>query len=281
MAIVYLNGEFIAEEQAVVSVFDRGFLFGDGIYEVIPAYGSHLFRLSEHIARLERSLQAVSITNPYSNERWQEIISHVVAVNEGLDQSIYLQITRGVAERNHRFPANTQPSVFAFSRALKPLSDDELKHTSVVTCADNRWQRCDIKAISLLPNVLLRQQAVDVGATEAILIRDGKITEGAASNIFIVKDDILITPPKSNFLLPGVTRDLVVELADIHNISCQQRDVSVPELEAADEIWLSSSTKEILPVRKLNDMEIGETCPGPMWHKMRQHFDDYKAEIRG
>ncbi|MAT65776.1 MAG: D-amino acid aminotransferase, partial [Gammaproteobacteria bacterium] len=210
MPTVFLNGEFLPHDQARVSVMDRGFLFGDGVYEVIPAYGGHLFRLQPHLQRLDNSLQAVRIPNPYTEPQWQGILEELVGENAGTDQSVYLQVTRGVMERrDHAFPLDLKPTVFAMSNPI-PEPDPALAEHGInaITLDDIRWQSCHIKAITLLPNVLLRQQAVEAGAAEAILLRDGEATEGAASNLFIVHDGMLVTPPKGPLLLPGITRDL-------------------------------------------------------------------------
>ena len=215
--LVYLNGKYLPLDEAKVSVLDRGFIFGDGVYEVIPAYGGKALRFEHHMQRLQNSLDAVRITNPLTNEQWQEIINKLITATDSQDQSVYLHVTRGVASRDHQFPDDAQPTVFVMSNVLHPVDSKLLeKGISAVTLDDIRWQHCNIKAIALLPNILLRQQAVDKNAKEAILIRDGNMTEGAASNVFIVKDGVIKTPPKDNKLLPGITRDLVVELAHNH-----------------------------------------------------------------
>jgi D-alanine transaminase len=214
MSQVYLDGKFLPPEQARVSVFDRGFIFGDGVYEVIPVFGGRLFRLPHHLARLDASLAAIRLRNPHTTEEWKTIFTRLMAEHGTSDQSIYLQITRGVAPRDHAFPPNPVPTVFAYAQPLKyPPAEQLSQGVTAVTTADIRWQRCDIKAIALLANALLRQQAIEQGAVEAILVRDGVVTEGAASNIFIVSGDRLVTPPKGPYILPGITRDLVVDRA--------------------------------------------------------------------
>lgn len=279
--LVYLNGEYLPLNEAKISVLDRGFIFGDGVYEVIPSYGSKALRFEHHMQRLQNSLDAVRIENPLSNSQWQEIINKLIADTDSQDQYIYLHITRGVASRDHRFPDETKPTVFVMSNILHPV-DAELLKTGVtaVTLDDIRWQYCNIKAIALLPNILLRQQAVDKGAVEAILIRDGNITEGAASNTFIVKNGVIKTPPKDQKLLPGITRDLVVELAKTHNMPIEETAISEQEFLDADEIWLTSSTKEILSVTKINEQEVGNGKPGLVWHDMFQKYQDYKETLR-
>ena len=279
--LVYLNGEYLPLDEAKVSVLDRGFIFGDGVYEVIPAYGSKALRFKHHMQRLQNSLDAVRITNPLSNEKWQEIINKLIAATDSLDQSVYLHITRGVASRDHQFPDGTKPTVFVMSSALYPVDSKLLdKGIAAITLDDIRWQYCNIKAIALLPNILLRQQAVDKDAKEAILIRDGFMTEGAASNVFIVKDGTIKTPPKNNQLLPGITRDLVVELAKNHKMPIQETAISEEEFLAADEIWLTSSTKEILPVTLINNQQVGKGKPGPVWQNMFSKYQDYKESLR-
>jgi len=278
---VYLNGEFLPLDEACVPVLDRGFIFGDGVYEVIPVYAGKAFRLQHHLQRLKNSMQAVRITNPHTDEEWNRIINEVVTRNNDGDQSIYLQITRGVARRDHRFPGDATPTVFVMSNLFDPVPKQQLENgVNAITLDDIRWQYCSIKSIALLPNILLRQQAVEQGAAEAILLRNGEVTEGAASNVFIVKDGIIITPPKTDCLLPGITRDLVVEQAHEHGLAVKEANIKQTELETADEIWLTSSTKEILPVTKLNGQAVGSSKPGTVWQKMYALYQAYKQTLR-
>jgi len=278
--IVYLDGLFLPLEQAFVPVLDRGFIFGDGVYEVIPAYGGRLFRLGEHLQRLDDSLAGIRLANPMSDREWGEVLDALVTKNGGGEQSIYLQITRGVAPRDHAFPANTRPTVFANSTPLKPVAAELLASgVAAITIEDIRWKHCHIKAIALLPNVLLRQQAIDAGAQEAILIRDGLVTEGAASNIFMVKDGVINTPPKGALLLPGITRDLALELAAAHGLPHRECDFSRNELLRADEAWLSSSTKELLPITRIDGQAIGSGTPGPVWQHINQLYQAYKRAL--
>ncbi|MCW8900136.1 MAG: D-amino acid aminotransferase [Gammaproteobacteria bacterium] len=280
--LVYLNGEYLPLNEARVSVLDRGFIFGDGVYEVIPAYGSKVLRFEHHMQRLQNSLDAVRIVNPLVNKQWQDIIDKLITNTDSQDQYIYLHITRGVASRDHRFPDETKPTVFVMSSVLHPVDEKLLANgVAAVTLDDIRWQYCNIKAIALLPNILLRQQAIDKGAMEAILIRDGNMTEGAASNVFIVTHGIIKTPPKDNKLLPGITRDLVVELAKTHNMPIEETAISEKEFLTADEIWLTSSTKEILPVTRINEQQVGNGKPGAVWQDMFQKYQDYKEILRG
>jgi D-alanine transaminase len=278
---VYLNGEYLPQDKACVPVLDRGFIFGDGVYEVIPVYAGKAFRLQHHLQRLKNSMQAVRITNPHTDEEWNAIINEVVTRNNDGDQSIYLQITRGVAHRDHRFPGDATPTVFVMSNLFDPVPKQQLENgVNAITLDDIRWQYCSIKSIALLPNILLRQQAVEQGAAEAILLRNGEVTEGAASNVFIVKNGIIITPPKTDCLLPGITRDLVVEQAHEHGLAVKEANIKQTELETADEIWLTSSTKEILPVTKLNGQPVGGGKPGTVWLQVYALYQAYKQTLR-
>lgn len=275
--LVYLDGEFLAPEAAKVSVFDRGFIFGDGVYEYIPVFGRRLFRLTQHLARLEASLLEVRIPNPLTPTRWREIFDRLIADNDADDQSIYIHITRGVAPRDHGFPENAKPTVFVYAQPLKyPTTEQLARGVAAITTRDIRWGRCDIKAIALLANALLRQQALEAGATEAILIRDGFMTEGAACNIFIVGDGCARTPPKGPFILPGITRDLALELMRAHGVPCEERAVSEAELRAADEIWLTSSSREILPITRLDGRAIAAGNPGPLHARVFALYREYK-----
>jgi len=278
---VYLNGDYLPLDQACVPVLDRGFIFGDGVYEVIPVYAGKAFRLQHHLQRLKNSMQAVRITNPFTDEEWRTIIDTVVSRNDGGDQSIYLQITRGVARRDHRFPGDATPTVFVMSNLFEAVPKEQLENgVKAITLDDIRWQYCSIKSIALLPNILLRQQAVEQGAAEAILLRNGEVTEGAASNVFIVKDGVIITPPKTDCLLPGITRDLVVEQANEHGLALKETIIKQADLNTADEIWLTSSTKEILPVTQLDGQPVGNGTPGKVWHQMYDLYQAYKQTLR-
>jgi len=279
--IVYLNGQWLPANEARVSAFDRGFIFGDGVYEVIPVYGKRPFRLAQHLERLKRSCDAIRLTNPCKDADWTAIIEKLISQSDAQDQMVYLQITRGVAPRDHAFPANTEPTCFAYGKALSfPDTKTQSQGVSAITTQDIRWLRCDIKAIALLANVILRQSAIENGAAEAILLRDESMTEGAASNIFIVKNDCIITPPKSELILPGITRDLVVELARANNLCMEEGSVSVEELSAADEVWMTSSTKEILPIVNINNEPVGNGKPGAMHKRMLAIYQDYIDRFR-
>lgn len=281
--MIYLNGKWMPIEEACVPVLDRGFIFGDGVYEVIPAYSRKPFRLNRHLNRLQHSLDGIRLKNPFSNEEWKQLLEQVIASNEGEDQYLYLHITRGVAKRDHAFPLNVAPTVFIMSNPLLPPPAELLvSGASAITALDNRWIRCDVKAISLLPNVLLRQLAVDVQSLETILIRDGFLTEGAASNIFIVRNNILLAPPKSHLMLPGITYDVVLELAATHNIKHEVREIAESEVRTADEILLTSSTKEIMPITTLDGKPVGTGQPGNMFAQLHALYQNYKAtQMRG
>ncbi len=275
--MIYLNGKFLPIEQAYIPVLDRGFIFGDGVYEVIPVYSRKAFRLEHHLARLQDSLNGIRLSNPYTNDQWCRLITQLIDYHDSDDQYIYLHITRGVAKRDHAFPVNIPPTIFMMSNALlTPPKELLQKGVLAITAEDNRWGRCDIKAISLLPNVLLRQLAVDAGATETILLRDGFLTEGAASNIFIVKENKLLAPPKSHLMLPGITYDVVLELVETHTLPYEVRPVAEQELQSANEILLTSSTKEIMPIVSLDGKLIGDGRPGPFFYKLNQLYQRYK-----
>ncbi|MDZ7662027.1 D-amino acid aminotransferase [Thiohalophilus sp.] len=280
-AICYLNGDYLPLDEACVPVLDRGFIFGDGVYEVIPVYAGKPFRLAHHLQRLNDSLNGIYLVNPLSDEQWAQIIRQVISRNTGGDQSVYLQVTRGVARRDHGFPGEASPTVFVMSNPFSPVDAKLLEEgVGAITLEDIRWQYCHIKSIALLPNILLRQQALDAGAAEAILLKADKVTEGAASNVFVVLNSKLVTPPKGECLLPGITRDLVVELADKHGVTCEQREISREELLRAEEIWITSSTREILPITRLDGHPVGDGLPGPLWQKMYAIYQDYKDELR-
>jgi D-alanine transaminase len=279
---VYLNGEFVPRLEARLPIMDRGFLFGDGVYEVIPVYGGRLLRLDQHLDRLDNSLAGIRLQNPLRRSEWIGIMGRLVEAASGKDQSIYLQVTRGAApDRDHLFPQEVRPTVVVMARPLKPRNPDiSAKGIVAITLEDIRWQRCDVKAVTLLANVLLRQAAADAGADEAILVRNGLALEGSSSNLFLVKSGEVVTPPKSNYLLPGITRDLVLELAHLDGIPCVERDVPESELTQADEIWISSSTREVIPVTRLNGTPVVDGLPGPLWRRLDALYDVYKTRVR-
>jgi D-alanine transaminase len=282
MGDVYLNGAYLPAEQAKVSAMDRGFLFGDGVYEVIPVYGGHPFRLDQHLDRLDNSLAAIRMGNPLPREEWGRILDRLTGGTPEVDQLVYLQVTRGAdPTRNHLFPAHAEPTVFVMAWNAKPRNPQiEESGIAAITLEDFRWLRCDIKATALLSNVLLRQAADDAGVEESILIRDDYAIEGSISNLFVVLKGLLITPPKGNLLLPGITRDLVLELAAEAGIPFAEREVRREALTAAEEIWITSSSREVAPVTRLDGTPVGDGLPGPLWRRMDALFQDYKARLR-
>jgi D-alanine transaminase len=278
--MIYLNGRFMPIEDACVPVLDRGFIFGDGVYEVIPVYSRRPFRLREHLKRLQHSLDGIRLSNPHGEDEWVRLIGELVELNEEEDQSLYLHITRGVARRDHAFPQAVAPTVFMMSNPLVTSTPELVESgVAVVSAVDNRWLRCDIKAISLLPNVLLRQLAVDAGAAETLLLRDGFLTEGAASNIFVVRDDILLAPPKDNLMLPGITYDVILELAALASLKTEVRPISEHEVRTAQELWLTSSTKEVLAITHLDGQPVADGKPGPLFWQMHRLYQAYKNTV--
>jgi len=280
--MVFLNGKFMPVEEARVPVLDRGFIFGDGVYELVPVYSRVPFRMDEHLARLERSLAAVRIRNPYSRAEWRDILLKVVEKQPFEDQGIYFQVTRGVAKRDHAFPkdANVTPTVFVMSNPLtSPPKALVESGAAAVTATDDRWHHCDIKSISLIGNCLLRQVSVDAGAVETILFRDGKLTEASASNVFVVRRGVILSPPKSNLILPGITYDVVVELAQAAGLPFEFRDVSEAEVRGADEIWVTSSSKEVLAIVALDGKPVGSGKPGPVFSNMYRLYQEFKQKV--
>jgi D-alanine transaminase len=280
VATVFLNGELLPLEDAKVSVLDRGFIFGDGVYEVVPVYSKVPFRLEEHLARLERSLAAVGIRNPYTREQWRGFILGLVERQSFDDQAVYFQVTRGVAKRDHAFPKNPEPTVFMMANPLvAPAAAQVEAGASAITARDNRWLRCDIKSISLIGNVLLRQLSAEADAVETILFRDGKLTEASASNVFVVKRGVILSPPKNELILPGITYDVVVELARAHALPIELREITEAEVRAADEIWVTSSSKEVLAVVRLDGAPVADGRPGPVFRRMYRLYQDFKLKV--
>ncbi len=281
-SLVYLDGEYLPQSEAKVSVLDRGFLFGDGVYEVIPVFGGRPLRLNEHLDRLQRSMDRVSLQNPLSRDQWNEIFDVLLEKNPGGDRSIYLQVTRGAAPiRDLSIEAGIQPTVFVMVNDIKPVDYAQLANgVDAVTVDDFRWKACDIKSVSLIANVIIRLQANAKSVMDAIMVRDGLVTEGTASNCFMVRDGIIATPPKSECLLPGITRDLVIELALANGFKVEEREIEQGELRTADEIWLTSSTREIAPVVKLDGRVVGAGVAGVVWKQIIAIYQNYKQELR-
>ena len=277
--MVFLNGKFLPIEEAKIPVLDRGFIFGDGVYELVPVYSRVAFRLDEHLARLERSLAEAKIRNPYSRAQWREIIYRLVDAQPFEDQGVYFQVTRGVAKRDHAFP-KAEPTVFMMSNPLvTPPRELVEKGAVAVTAQDNRWLRCDIKSISLIGNCLLRQLSAEAGAAETILFRDGRLTEASASNVFVVRGGVILSPPKSHLILPGITYDVVTELARADRLPLELREVDESEVRAADEIWVTSSSKEVLAIIALDGAKIGDGRPGPVFARMYQLYQEFKQKV--
>ncbi|APS57205.1 D-amino acid aminotransferase [Piscirickettsia salmonis] len=278
----YYNGQFMPLDEVKVSPLDRGFLFGDGVYEVIPVYNHRLFKGEAHLLRLENSLDQIRIENPLTRADWLDLLNQLIDSNkESLReyQAVYLQVTRGDAPiRSHAFPDQIESTVFAYSMPLASLdySSADYAGESVVTCNDERWQRCDIKSLNLLPNALANQYACDHHATEALLMRGNTIVEATSSNVFIFKNNTILTPPKDN-ILAGITRQCMLDLAKQHGLNCQESPISIDELLSADEVWLTSSSREVQPVVFVNQQRIADGKPGPVWRAMIDYYQQEKA----
>ena len=267
----HLNGQLLPLREARISPLDRGFLYADAVYEVVGVHGGQLARLDVHLARLRRSLAETSIGDPHTPAAWQALLEELVAANGGGDLYVYLQVTRGAEYgRNHAPPPGLVPTVFAFCSPL-PVDPPGLIEDGIacITAADTRWARCDIKSVALLANVLLRMRASASGATEAILLRDGWLTEGTSAAVHVVIDGEIRTPPRSHALLPGTTRGLVEELAAAHGLAARSVPGREGELRGADEIWISAATRGVLPVTQLDGLPVGSGRPGSLWHRMR------------
>ena len=278
--IVYLNGEFMPLESARIPVLDRGFIFGDGVYEVIPVYSGHPFRLPEHLRRLANSLAGIRLANPLTDGEWTQLTHELIRRNEGADQSVYLQITRGAAKRDHAFPRDARPTVFMMSSPLTTPSREQIESgVGAITAVDFRWMKCDVKSVALLGNCLLRQLAADAGCAETILFRDGQLTEASASNVFVVKDGVVLAPPKSNFILPGITYDVVLEIIAANGVPHEIRQIGEEEVRSADELWVTSSTKEVLAVTTLDGKAVGAGKPGAVFRNVHQLYQDFKRKV--
>ena len=279
MSIVFLNGTFLPLSEAKISVLDRGFTFGDGVYEVIPVFSGNIFRLDAHLDRLANSMAALDINLAQSREELVSILMELVRENPASgDQQIYLQVTRGVTERDHHYGEGIEPTFFAM---CKPMEKKDISGgIYAITHDDIRWKYCHIKSTALLASVLLKKIARDAGnSQEAILIRDGKLTEGASSNVFIVKDGVIMTPRKDNNILPGITRDLLVELLNDSGQGCVETDVSEGQLRQADEVWITSSTRGVVAVINLDGVTIGDGKPGRYWQQAQELYDSFKETV--
>jgi len=281
MSICFLNGTFQPLADARISPLDRGFLFGDGGYEVIPVYSRRPFRLAQHLVRLAHTLEAIRLPNPHAPSEWSGIINEIIARNPWADQSVYLQVSRGCGDgRNHAFPVPIRPTVFLMSDELvTPPAEQLARGVAAVSAADFRWLRCDLKSTALLANCLLRQGAIDSGCVETVLFRDGFLTEGAASNIVIVRDGTMLAPPKSHLMLPGITYDVVLELAAHHGLPHEVREILEDEVRTADEVWMTSSTKEVLAITTLDGLAVGSGTPGPVARRMYDWYQEFKNTV--
>jgi D-alanine transaminase len=280
--IVYLNGAFMPLADARISPLDRGFIFGDGVYEVVPVYSRKPFRLAEHLVRLQNSLDGIRLANPLADAEWTRLMHEIIARNDGdgEDQSIYLQVTRGVAKRDHAFPKDVKQTVFMMSSPLTTPSRELIENgAAAITASDFRWLKCDVKSVALLGNCLLRQLAVEAGAVETILFRDGKLTEASASNVFVVKNGVLLAPPKDNLVLPGITYDVVLEIARAREFLVEVRPISEVETRNADEIWVTSSTKEVLAITTLDGKPVGDGKPGLLFRRMHTLYQEFKRDV--
>jgi len=274
--VVYLNGNFLPLADAKVSVLDRGFIYGDGVYEVVPVYARKPFRMPQHLTRLQNSLDGIRLANPHA-QRWDALIAELIARQPFDDQAVYLQVTRGVAKRDHAFPHGVAPTVFMMSNPLVLPSREQVERgVAVITAQDNRWLRCDLKTTSLVGNVLMRQLAVDHDAVETVMFRDGHLTEASASNVLIVRDGTIIAPPKDNLILPGITYDATLEIAHDAGVALDVRAVTHAETLGAEEMWLSSSTKEVLAVTRVDDKPFAGGAPGPVFRRVWAAFQERK-----
>jgi len=283
LPLCYLNGAYLPLSDARISPLDRGFLYADGVYEVMPVYGGRPFRFAAHGERLARSLAAISMEDPHTREEWRAILGALIERNGGGDQYVYWQVTRGAQlGRTHAPLPHIPRTVFAFGAPL-PLNGPEVleRGVSCVTAVDTRWARCDIKSTALLANVLLRQLSVDAAASETILLRDGELTEGSASAVHVVLGGEVLMPPNSRRILPGTTRGAVEEMAARAGIHCRVVPVSEAQLRAADEVWISAATREVQPVTLLDGHGVGSGKPGPAWRRVYEELQRYKQELAG
>ncbi|HEY4369213.1 MAG TPA: D-amino acid aminotransferase [Steroidobacteraceae bacterium] len=282
LPICYLNGAYLPLSEARVSPLDRAFLFADSVYEVLTVFDGRLFRFREHFDRLARSLREIRLESAHTHDQWLAILNEVVGRNGGVDMYVYVQVTRGMEfGRNHAFPAVTQPTVFIMASPL-PAMTAEIREQGLaaITVEDFRWGRCDIKSTALLANVLMKQQAADAGAQEAIIVRDGDVMEGSSTSIFVVTAGVLATPPNSMRILPGTTRDAALELASAASMPLEVRRIPVAELHSADEVWLSAATRDVLPITRIDGRAVGSGKPGPQWQKMAAAFARLKTSLK-
>jgi D-alanine transaminase len=279
--LCYLNGQYVPIEEARISPFDRGFLYADGVYEVMPVYAGRPFRFQAHVDRMARSLREIRMEDPHTREEWRDIIAKLIEPNGAVDQYVYWQVTRGAPlERNHA-PLPVMPrTVFAFVSPFPRASAEAVENgVACVTAQDTRWARCDIKSVSLLANVLLRQLAVDANASETILLSDGELTEASSSAVHVVVNGEIRTPPNSWAILPGTTRGAVEKMADRLGIPHRAVKITEGELRGADEIWLSAAVREMSAVTRLDGKPVGEGKVGALYKRIREAFEQYKQEL--
>jgi D-alanine transaminase len=283
LPICYLNGDYLPLTEAQVSPLDRGFLFGDAVYEVLPVYAARPFRLREHLDRLNRSLAGIRMPAPLTHAQWTQVCLELVSRNSGGDLYLYIQVTRGAEfGRNHAWTADLKPTLFAYATALEPLSAPLLERgVSAITAEDTRWARRDIKSTALVANVLLKKLSADAGAYETIMLEHGELTEGSSTTVHVIKDGEIRTPPNGHRILPGTTREVVTELAARLSVPSRTVAVSEARLRAADEIWLAFSTRGILPVTMLDGSPVADGAPGPLFRRLHQAFDSYTRELAG
>lgn len=283
LPISYLNGVFVPLREARISPLDRGFLYSDGVYEVMPVYGGRPFRFEAHADRLTRSLSGIQMEDPHTRSEWREIFSALITRNGGGDQYVYWQVTRGAEfGRNHAPLPKIPRTVFAFCAPLPVTPAATLENgVQCVTAQDTRWAQCDIKSVSLLANVLLRQQAVDSNSAETILLRDGQLMEASASAVHVVINGVIVSPPNSRQILPGTTRSAMEEVATTAGITYRSAPISEQQLRSADEVWISAATREVQPVTKIDGKPVGTGKPGPVWKRMHEQWQRYKAELQG
>lgn len=282
LPICYLNGEFVPLRDARISPLDRGFLFADGVYEVLPAFGGRMFRFKEHFDRLARSLREIQLDSPHTHEQWLALLEELIRRNGGGDMYLYVQVTRGMEYgRNHLFPERCTPTVFAMVSPL-PVLSEELRERGLnaITVEDFRWGRCDIKATGLLANVLMKQQAARANAQEAIIVSNGEVLEGASTSVLAVLGGVLVTPPNSHRILPGTTRDVALELAAA-DMPCEVRLLRLDELRAADEVWICAATRDVMPVTRIDGRAIGDGRPGPHWLRTSARLREMRAKLAG
>ena len=278
--IAHFNGKLVPLDEISISPLDRGFIFGDGVYEVIPVYDGVPLRAREHFERLQRSMDEIKLTNPHSVDEWIRLTEELLRHHKG-DQAVYVHVTRGAPpKRDHVIPKGLRPTVFMMSNPMATPSREAVENgVACVTARDFRWEKCHVKSISLLGNVLARQISADAGATETILFRDGKLTEASSSNVFVVKGGVVFAPPRDNLILMGITYDLVMQLAREGSVRLEVRPVTEAEVRGADEVWLSSSTKEVLAVTTLDGKPVGGGKPGPLFKRMHALYQEHKAKL--